>query len=237
MTNKGMKMKLFSDFIKKFDWLEEASKELVSNLGEHYKNNVTFLYSIMHCIDNQYGIAEDKNIGTKYMVIGEKSRLEWNNQFLEVTHPQMKMLVAGIIDIFEEVLPIGTVVDLKKEIFHEMLSDAKSLDHLRYIVIYRFLFMDGDKIYFPYAGIPYPVGLTNPPSMIHFTSKCIERIVHMGYSDEKEEEFINFVKEELLVKQSMRSVTFADADEVLQLKERFKEKQEDSIVLNDVKFV
>ncbi|MBU3102327.1 DUF4176 domain-containing protein [Clostridium sp. DSM 17811] len=50
------------------------------------------------------------------------------------------------------------------------------------------------KKYFQYAGVVYPLGMVDAGKAIQFTSELIEKVVHVGYSDEQEEAYVYLLK-------------------------------------------
>ena len=118
-----------------------------------------------------------------------------------------------IIDSFEEILPLGTVVDLKKEHLRNKLPVDK-IENVRIIITHRFLHNPKERFYFPYAGVVYPLGSMGEERTLHFTSPFIETVVHKGYSDEQETAFVLMMKHELLCNRRLRSYSFATKEDV-----------------------
>ena len=123
-----------------------------------------------------------------------------------------------IIDVFEEILPLGSVVDLKKERLKGTLP-IDEIENVRIVITHRFLHNPKDKFYFPYAGVVYPVGSMGQERTLHFTSPFIERVVHKGYSDEQDEAFVQMMKHELLCNRQVQSFSFASQNDVLNRKD------------------
>lgn len=71
-------------------------------------------------------------------------------------------------------LPVGSVVIVKGNI-RKMVIVARG-------VMAR---VEGKVIYFDYAGVLYPEGMTND-KLIYFNNRDLSRIVFVGYSDEDE---------------------------------------------------
>lgn len=219
---RGDYMEIFEEWIETLDFLEGELEETIKELANKYKTNVSFLYSINQCLVNKTGALEDKRKGTRYEYQEEESILAFGTKSLRLPHKQMKQVIAGMIDIFEDILPLGTVVDLKKDYFAKVMPDIEKVDNFRVVITYRFLHYEGGNVYFPYAGLIYPVGATIPPTMIHFTPMTIEKVVHMGFSDEFEQAFVMKEKIEHIVENKMHSVTFSDEEEISQLSEKIK---------------
>ncbi len=79
---------------------------------------------------------------------------------------------------------LGTVV-----ILHE--KNEKQPD-LKLVIVERFILKDKDaKEYYDYKGVIYPFGSENGAGFI-FNDEDIEELIHLGYQDELD---INFIKE------------------------------------------
>ena len=124
------------------------------------------------------------------------------------------------MDIYEDIYPLGTVVDLDKKYFRNILP-VDEVDELRVVITYRFIPLT-DTCYIPYVGSLYPVGnmgiLKND---IHFTPRAIERVVQMGYQDEKELAFMYQIKNNFLIHNGKHSSGFANNEEIEEMKKVF----------------
>ena len=110
----------------------------------------------------------------------------------------------------EEVLPLGSVVDLKKELF----SFIKDVDRIRIVITYRFLAKEESKGYFPYAGVVYPTGMLGRKEVIYFTPALIEQVVHRGFEDIQEHQYIYLMKREFIIEKGMKSFGFGTREEI-----------------------
>jgi hypothetical protein len=89
----------------------------------------------------------------------------------EITESKSRELLAG-----EDYLPIGTVV---------LLANSE-----RKVMIIGVLQFNGDdqSRLFDYSGVLYPEGLIDPKDNFLFDKSQIERIYHLGYINEEQEE-------------------------------------------------
>jgi len=126
---------------------------------------------------------------------------------------QLVSYLAILIDVYDEIVPLGSVVDLKKEYLKDSLPVDK-IENVRIVITHRFLHNPQEKFYFPYAGVVYPLGSFGNERVLHFTSPFIERVVHRGFSDEQDEAFVLAMKRELLGDRHIHSYAFASRDEV-----------------------
>jgi hypothetical protein len=121
--------------------------------------------------------------------------------------------LAILIDVMDDILPLGSVVDLKKEHLKKM-KNIEKIENVRIVITHRFLLHSKNRFYFPYAGVIYPLGSMGEERTLHFTSSFIERVVHRGYSDEQEKAFVLMMKQDLLCRQKMQSFGFAPKDTI-----------------------
>jgi hypothetical protein len=112
-----------------------------------------------------------------------------------------------MIDILEEILPIGSVVDLNKEYLGERFR-TKEVLNIRMVITQRFTYKKGDTAYFPYVGVVYPVGMLSDTRAAQFTSTLISNVVFKGFSDVVEEAYVYAMKEELILRKGMHSWGF-----------------------------
>ena len=95
-----------------------------------------------------------------------------------------------------DVYPLGTVVKLKKERVKELIGEDVE-ESIKVIVLDR-LVPIGEKTYVEYAGVIYPISNTGTQmATIYFSKESIEKVVHMGYSDEREIQFVKDKKNRL----------------------------------------
>lgn len=78
-------------------------------------------------------------------------------------------------------LPIGTVVKLKE------------VDKLAMIAGYFPRGTSRNGYVWDYSAFPYPEGMIDNDKVIQFDNEAIERIIVMGYQDEKQMQFIRVV--------------------------------------------
>lgn len=129
---------------------------------------------------------------------------------------EIRKLLEDMIGMFEEILPIGSVVDLKKETLSENM-DVSEIKQFRAAIVKRFI-GSGEGCYYPYGAVVYPVGTAGTGRLISFTPALIENLVFTGYRDEVEEYFIYRMKQELIIRQGRKSAGFATKQELEKLR-------------------
>jgi len=110
-------------------------------------------------------------------------------------------------------LPLGSVVDLKKSAYAKT-PRINEIDELRMVIAYRFLGREEDSHYFPYAGVVYPTGMLGQKEVLYFTRPLIENVVREGYHDEKEDAYVYLMKQELVVEKGKNSFGYAKPEEI-----------------------
>lgn len=78
----------------------------------------------------------------------------------------------------EKFLPIGTVVLLKGATKKVMITS--------YLIFAKG--QDEKKKMYDYGGCPYPEGIVESNYAVGFDHDKIEKVIHLGYSDEEEKE-------------------------------------------------
>ena len=199
-------LKLFADYLDETDDLDQEQKELLMLLGAHAKGCIPFFYDCFRCMDHRMEQAETEDGKLSFRMEGE-CRLIFEEQELILKEEQARELLAKMIDLFEPVYPLGTVVELSEE-FTKSLGLEKIQEKIKVVITGRFAAAHDKKTYFPYAGVVYPTGVLKKDQFIHFTSALIDSVVQEGYRDEAEEAYVLLMKKELLLEQEAVSFGF-----------------------------
>ena len=139
----------------------------------------------------------------------EEHYLSFNDEKLELSLENKKMIVSTLIDFSDEILPLGSLVTLK----NEELKDKEGND-LKIIITKRFLSNEKSGFYFTYSGTIYPIGsFEEEDKLLHFTSESIKEVLHKGFSDDVDVSYTLAVKNELILNRGVLSVFFADVKE------------------------
>jgi len=200
-------------WLAKLAFLGKEQKRLLFEIGCIYRNNMEFLYQIYAAIATNQECLMDKERNITYKFQGDNHVLMYNGENLLFTEAQLKTVLVGIIDIMEEILPLGSVVDLKKEFLKGILANTDKVEQVRVVITNRFLHQKDDRSYFTYAGVLYPIGTLMQQEQLHFTSALIENVVHKGYSDKQEEAYVFLMKNELILENAMHSFGFSTEEE------------------------
>lgn len=201
---------LWNEYLKRSN-IPELQKKKIRQLGELFFDDVTFLYDIYPLVGKDNVSCSNKktnvvfeNEGPLYILRKEKTGI-----FLKAE--EMKRLISDMITLFEDILPLGSVVDLKKDKLFDGI-DISNIENFRVVITKRFLGVK-EGCFYPYGAVVYPVGLAGG-KMISFTPALIDRVIHVGYSDEIDEAFVFKMKHLLIVEQKRKSVGFATRQEL-----------------------
>lgn len=116
------------------------------------------------------------------------------------------------IAFLEDLLPLGSVVELKKEYMEEKMPVLKKAGKVRIVITERYLSYTGDS-YFPYAGVPYPTGTFSSPRRLVFSPALVDQVLLVGFADEQERAYQYLMKKEYLLEKDMDMCGFEPAEE------------------------
>lgn len=194
--------KIFHDWLEQMDQLGENSKGKISQWLDRYGTDRDRLYELWNRLPSDEEEFTEEGITLPVSVWG--------------------CIISGACNIFEEILPLGSVVDLKKEILERQLKEISKVEKVRIVITNRFLNYTSHG-YFTYAGVVYPIGMLHANEVIHFAPSMIQEVVSKGYADDMERAYTLFMKRELIVNQKIRSYEFAseaESKELLKYMER-----------------
>lgn len=134
-----------------------------------------------------------------------------------------KKLFVGGVEIFRPILPLGSVVDLKKDMLAVNNASFQNVENIRIVITNRFLSYTNHG-YFTYAGVVYPIGVIQSSDVIHFSESLIDEVVSKGYEDEMEHAFIMAMKRENILNRDMNSYDFSSEEEHKKLAEHMEKK-------------
>ena len=156
---------------------------------------------------------EDESFKMKFYKNGDLYVLDSSFGSISLDYTAYKTIISKIIDIYSETYPLGTVVELEAEL-QNVAVDVEFDGRIKVVILNRFAPLD-DKLFFYYTGTIYPVFNTGEQiNMIHFTPSMIKRVVHEGYSDEYDVEYVKNKKREMLFDKRMHSTEITTAQEV-----------------------
>ncbi|RDU22254.1 DUF4176 domain-containing protein [Anaerosacchariphilus polymeriproducens] len=214
---KEIEQELFRDVLEKQEVSEQ--KELMKELFENRLKEREALIEFYEFLKGNESVFSHKNI-TCTRSDNQCMVLTFSDKELRIEQDKLRKLVRDMKDLKEEILPVGSVVDLKKDKFQNFPGIEK-VDKIRVNIIHRFLLNEGSDTYFTYAGVIYPIGAFGGKDCIQFTGELISKVVFKGFSDQEEEAFVYLIKRGLLLEQNRNSF---EAGETYKIQEGKKEE-------------
>lgn len=214
---------LMEEWFKNNKLINQDDVSLFKEIKNQIQSDLSLFYQMNKMIVLGEGQVLDNDLGINFICQNGNCMLKTNLGELYLSNNDFRKVIAGIVDIYEDIYPLGTVVDLKKKYFKGILP-VDEVEELRVIITYRFVPLT-ESSYIPYVGALYPVGnmgiLKND---IHFTPRAIEKVVQLGYHDEKELAFLFEIKNKFLNQNGKHSSGFATKDEVEEMRKIFSGK-------------
>ena len=214
---------LMEEWFKNNKSIEQDYVSIFKEIKNQVQSDLSIFYQMNKMIVLGEGQVLDNDLGINFICKNGNCMLKTNLGELCLSNNDFRKVIAGIVDIYEDIYPLGTVVDLNKKYFKGILP-VDEVEELRIIITYRFVPLT-ESSYIPYVGALYPVGnmgiLKND---LHFTPRAIEKVVQIGYQDEKELAFLFEIKNKFLIQNGKHSSGFATKDEVEEMRKIFSGK-------------
>lgn len=212
LDKKEMNNRLIEEWLKKYTSLGIEEMGILLDIKEMIKEDLTLFYEINKIIVQGQGQIIDEEVGIECICNGGNCGIQTKKGQLILDNDSFRKIIAAFIDVYEDIYPLGTVVDLKKKYFKNILP-VDEVEHIRVVINYRFI-PCSENMYIPYMGNVYPIGNAGVQTNgLHFSPKAIEKVVHMGYIDEEEIAFLFQRKFELILENNMHSSGFATKEE------------------------
>ncbi len=204
---KNAEYELLAMILRKYDFLSDAERRLWFDVICFCRNDVEFLYRIYDSLNANSEIFQSRNKKVEYSCINGKYIIKCDMQSAEYTNKELKLLIPSLIGITEEILPLGSLVELN--LGYKNPKENRT-DQLQMIITHRFISPEGESDYFEYGGIPYPTGMPQGDKVLFFTNRSVKNVIHKGYTDLKDRQFVIAVKNALLIEKNVKSVSFSD---------------------------
>lgn len=213
MTTKEYRLNLWKEFMEHTDYINNRDKEIMEKIVGIYVDNTGFLFQVYEAFIENDRFMEDEQNGVRYEREDEEYILSYEGKECIFNKKNFKKVLAAMLDLLEDTIPLGSVVDLRKDAYAG-IADLQDVEHIRMVVTYRFLGTEEESYYFPYAGVVYPTGMLGRKEVLYFTRPLVERIVKEGYRDEQEDAYVYLMKKELVVEKRKNSYGYADKEEI-----------------------
>ena len=209
MNREEYKRQLWKEYVEGHPAIHEVQKEGCLRLGEKFlTGDVSFLYEVHSAFMEQERFRLGEGLKLEYEKAGEAYILRHEGEEWVFAQREFEEFLERMIGIFEEVLPLGSVVELKGELLPEIFPPT-GVDKVRVVIVQRYVAEDRKEgYYYPYAGTVYPTGIPGSRKQIAFTPGLIERVVSRGYGDEQEEAYVFLMKRELFLERGLHAADF-----------------------------
>ncbi len=200
-------MELFIEYLKR-NKISKTKQEILVEVGtllEWEYNDILELYLL--CFRKEDYSKPEKNIAYKAEL--EQDILQCAEKCVSFQHEELLEVLAVLCNFVQKVLPVGSVVELKKE-FLNKIPNIDTVHNFRLVITNRFLVND-DRSFHTYGGTIYPISNFNGKDIICFSESLIDHVVFQGYSDEQEEAFVSLMKYELIIEKGKISAGLCTA--------------------------
>lgn len=185
--------------------------------------DIDFLIKMLYSVRTQQSISnESKDI--EYIYKDEKNVFKVaSNNPKEFDLQLADTLISGIISALEKILPIGTVVKLKKTYMEALLEilrkneeyekkykeqiEKEGINDICIIINKRFAKTEIEGVYAHYSGYIYPLSQKEKNVQFIFSNEDINEIMHKGYINEAEKEYVCLLKYQALVEKNYLSIS------------------------------
>lgn len=211
LDDEDLKEKLLIEWIESLHDFDNSYKTFIYKLGKIYRNELTFLYSINATIINGKEEIIDSKKGVRYKKSDKGCTITIKDKEMEFSTKDAKSIISGLINICEDILPVGSVVKLKNNYLKNFIQNS-GLQDVEVVIISKYIFLNSLKTYYEYGAVAYPVGKIGKEKCIYFTSALIDEVLFRGYETEKDNVYNYLMKNELIVQKEMRSIGFVSED-------------------------
>ncbi len=221
MTTREYKLNLWKEFMEQTDYIKDREKDTMGRIAGTYVDDNAFLFRIYEAFIQNERFLEDEKNSVQYERDGEDYILSYEGKECIFEKEDFRKVLTGMLDLLENTLPLGTVVDLKKDAYKNV-PEVEQVDHIRMVITYRFLGEEQDGYYFPYAGVVYPTGMLGRKEVLYFTRPLVDRVVKEGYRDEKEDAYVYLMKKELVIEKGKNSYGYAKKEDIEEFNRKVK---------------
>ena len=197
---------LLEEYFESRKAMGNSQRDILRQMAEDYKKNNSYLMKLYVAIHNGESQIVDPIRKLAVQCYGENCLLKYKEKNAEFSTQKLLKIVGELVELLENVLPLGSLVQLKKEYFDELLQKTK-VEKLWVVITNRFLVRE-DKSYFTYGGVVYPVASFNSQNLIQFTPTLIDKVIQKGYRDEQDEAYVYLMREELIIEEEICSAGF-----------------------------
>lgn len=212
MNRKELTQSLVRQYMKQNQQLTRPAKELLFQLAvDAIKSNLSLMEFYL-AIKNKSNSFLDSSKKFLYQRNEDDTvRLEHCQQQQTYERKQLLETVGDLMELTDVILPLGSLVQLKKEAFGA-ISGIERIENLRVVIIHRFIRQD-EHSYFTYGGVIYPVANFNGNQILKFSPALIEKVLHKGFRDEQEDAYVYLMKQEMILQSDIHMVGLREKEE------------------------
>lgn len=213
MQTTDYKLSLWREYMETTPYIQETDRDIMGQIAGCYVEDPRFLFRVYEALVEQERFLEDEENEVRYERDGMEYILSINDETCVFGEDSFRHVLVSMLDLLDNTLPLGSVVDLKKEAYRGK-ANMEGISHIRMVITHRFLGREEDSHYFPYAGVVYPTGMLGRQEVLYFTSPLVEKVVKEGYRDEEEDAYVYLMKQELVIEKGKSSFGYATKEDI-----------------------
>jgi hypothetical protein len=221
MQARDYKLNLWKEFMEKTPYIPERLWETMGLIAGCYVEDSGFLFKVYEAFIEGERYLEDEEHEVTYERDEKDYILAHKGTECVFTENELRKVLVVLLDLLEDTLPLGTVVNLKKSVYKD-IPQIDEVEEISVVITYRFLGVDEQGYYFPYAGVMYPTGMMGREEVLYFTRPLVDEILQSGYRDERENAYVYLMKKELVIEKGLNTFGFASPDEIERFNIRVK---------------
>lgn len=204
VSRKKRRVEILMKWVKTNLEVSIEKQKLIAQIGWELERHVETIYQLYVSLDEQTDF-EEEDICFKYAQ--EMSQLIVEDIEIKLENTKMRDLFEVMIEVFEDILPIGSVITIKSEMLPD-IENGDAIENVRFIIVDRYLKKKDTENYITYCGVLYPFGSLADKRKIYFTPLAIDQVLFRGYEDDLEEAYVCTIKNQI-IEQKMYSVAFS----------------------------
>lgn len=221
MNSREYRLNLWKEFMEQTEYIPERLYEAMGMIAGIYVDDTSFLFKVYEAFMEHERFLEDEENEVIYERDGGDYILKFEGKECVFDKAEFKKMLVSMLDLLEDTLPLGTVVDLRRDAYKDVV-ELDDVEEIRMVVTYRFLGDIEQGYYFPYAGVVYPTGMLGQAEVLYFTRPLVENIVREGYRDEKENAYVYLMKREMIIEKGANTYGYATPEEIASFNQQVK---------------
>ena len=201
---------LLREYMKNNQVLQKEQAGFLYEIAADSIPDNTTLTQLYIAIRNQSEPFSDNTGRLQYKTKDGTATLTYKNVKCSFEETMLLNTISDLIELTEHILPLGSLVQLRKELFAGAV-DISRLDTIRVVITHRFV-RENEETYYTYGGVVYPVANFNGKEILKFTPSLIEKTLHKGYQDEQEDAYIYLMKQELILEKNIHMAGFREQE-------------------------